>query len=216
MTVLYGEMSDQARQKTLRAERKRTTDPSTWMAVMSSMAGPSAFSRPISRIGVGGFKSIAKKQEIEIRPLTILAGANSSGKSSMIQPLLLLKQTLEAPYDPGPLLIRGPNVEFTAIKQLFRQAYGTQRSPRLDIELCVEADRVLLEYKPEKIPGFESIKLASQTAWSDEQQTTLSEAYKSEEVIGLFREIPHLKALLGKAEGQNAEPFYVIAAFLLP
>ena len=42
------------------------------------------------------------EQTIEIRPLTLLAGANSSGKSSMMQPLLLLKQTLEAPYDPGP------------------------------------------------------------------------------------------------------------------
>ena len=46
----------------------------------------------ITKITVGGFKSIAQEQTIEIRPLTILAGANSSGKSSMMQPLLLLKQ----------------------------------------------------------------------------------------------------------------------------
>ncbi|MHB1424491.1 MAG: AAA family ATPase, partial [Gemmataceae bacterium] len=64
----------------------------------------------ITEIQVGGFKSISDDQMIEIRPLTILAGANSSGKSSMMQPLLLLKQTLEAPYDPGPLLLNGPNV----------------------------------------------------------------------------------------------------------
>src|SRR5205823_4717511 len=68
---------------------------------------------------VGGFKSIADEQRIEIRPLTILAGANSSGKSSMMQPLLLLKQTLEATYDPGPLLLNGPNVKFTSADQLF-------------------------------------------------------------------------------------------------
>jgi predicted ATPase len=43
----------------------------------------------ITRIAVEGFKSIAKRQEIEIPPLTILAGANSSGKSSIMQPLLL-------------------------------------------------------------------------------------------------------------------------------
>ena len=52
----------------------------------------------ITRITVGGFKSIVEEQSIEVRPLTILAGANSSGKSSIMQPLLLLKQTLEAPY----------------------------------------------------------------------------------------------------------------------
>ncbi len=45
----------------------------------------------ITRITVGGFKSINKEQSLEIRPLTILAGANSSGKSSIMQPLLLLK-----------------------------------------------------------------------------------------------------------------------------
>src|SRR5262249_9797636 len=54
----------------------------------------------------------------EIRPLTLLAGANSSGKSSLLQPLLLLKQTLEATYDPGPLLLSGPNVKFTSSEQL--------------------------------------------------------------------------------------------------
>jgi predicted ATPase len=46
----------------------------------------------ITRITVGGFKSINQEQSIEIRPLTILAGANSSGKSSMMQSLLLLQK----------------------------------------------------------------------------------------------------------------------------
>jgi predicted ATPase len=71
----------------------------------------------ITRIAVEGFKSIVNRQEIEIAPLTILAGANSSGKSSIMQPLLMLKQTLEAPYDPGPLLINGPHVMFTSADQ---------------------------------------------------------------------------------------------------
>src|SRR5712691_6925626 len=71
----------------------------------------------ISEIQVAGFKSISEEQSIEIRPLTLLAGANSSGKSSMMQPVLLLKQTLEATYDPGPLLLNGPNVKFTSADQ---------------------------------------------------------------------------------------------------
>lgn len=71
----------------------------------------------ITKIAVKRFKSIAEKCEIEISPLTILAGANSSGKSSIMQPLLMLKQTLEARYDPGPLLIDGPNVKFTIVEQ---------------------------------------------------------------------------------------------------
>ena len=75
----------------------------------------------ITRITVKGFKSIADECSIEIRPLTILAGANSSGKSSIMQPLLMMKQTLEAPYDPGPLLIDGPNVRFTSAEQFLSQ-----------------------------------------------------------------------------------------------
>ena len=71
----------------------------------------------ITEISVAGFKSIENKK-IEIRPLTILAGANSSGKSSIMQPMLLMKQTLDATYDPaGPLLLFGPHVQFTRYEQ---------------------------------------------------------------------------------------------------
>lgn len=76
----------------------------------------------ITRITVGGFKSINQEQSIEIKPLTILAGANSSGKSSMMQPLLLLKQTLGSDYDPGALLLNGPNVKFTQAAQLLSRS----------------------------------------------------------------------------------------------
>src|SRR5438046_1090990 len=72
----------------------------------------------ITAIVVDGFKSLRDSTRIEIAPLTVLAGANSSGKSSAIQPLLLLKQTLEASYDPGALLLDGPNVRFTSDEQL--------------------------------------------------------------------------------------------------
>src|SRR5882724_9979062 len=72
---------------------------------------------PLTAITLRGFKSFQDETRIEIRPLTLLAGANSSGKSSAIQPLLLLKQTLEAEYDPGPLLLDGPNIKFTAMEQ---------------------------------------------------------------------------------------------------
>ena len=72
----------------------------------------------ICSVAVQGFKCLAKESRIEIRPLTILAGANSSGKSSIMQPLLLMKQTLQASYDPGALLLNGPNVKLTSVDQL--------------------------------------------------------------------------------------------------
>ncbi|MBE9143720.1 AAA family ATPase [Planktothrix mougeotii] len=81
----------------------------------------------ITKISVGGYKSIANPCSIEIQNLTILSGANSSGKSSIMQPLLLLKQTLEATYDPGALLLNGSNVRFTSTEQFFSKLSSTKR-----------------------------------------------------------------------------------------
>lgn len=69
-------------------------------------------------IEVAGFKSLRAPARLELRRLTLLAGANSGGKSSIIQPLLLMKQTLEAAYDPGPLLLDGRHAQFTTMQQL--------------------------------------------------------------------------------------------------
>jgi hypothetical protein len=71
------------------------------------------------KLSVRGFKSLRDRVEVELRPLTLLSGRNSSGKSSLMQPLLLLKQTLEAPFDYGPLRLDGPNVHFSEAQQLF-------------------------------------------------------------------------------------------------
>ncbi len=67
----------------------------------------------IQSITVHGFKSIADERTIDVKPITILVGANSSGKSSMIQPLLLQRQTLLSEYDPGVLKLDGPDVKFS-------------------------------------------------------------------------------------------------------
>jgi predicted ATPase len=73
--------------------------------------------RALTEIGVGGFKSFTNLTKIKLGSLSILAGTNSSGKSSIMQPLLLMKQTIEAPYDPGILLLDGLNVKFTSSEQ---------------------------------------------------------------------------------------------------
>ena len=99
----------------------------------------------ITKIAVKGFKSIAEECAIDICPLTILAGANSSGKSSIMQPLLLLKQTLEAAYDPGPLLIDGPNVQFTEMEQfLSKLESGKRKTDRFQIGVEIQVILMIL------------------------------------------------------------------------
>ncbi len=48
----------------------------------------------ITKWKVSNFKSIRDETELDITPLTIFAGANSSGKSTFLQPMLLVAQTL--------------------------------------------------------------------------------------------------------------------------
>lgn len=69
---------------------------------------PAPANRPpymlIEEIRVQGYKSLVDAT-LHVRPLTLLAGTNSSGKSSIMQPLLLIKQTMEAPYQPASALV---------------------------------------------------------------------------------------------------------------
>lgn len=50
----------------------------------------------LTEIRVGGFKSFSSVQHAQLAPITLIFGPNSSGKSSLIQALLLLKQSVAA------------------------------------------------------------------------------------------------------------------------
>jgi len=82
----------------------------------------------ISGISISGYKSIINNIDIEITNLTILAGANSSGKTSIMQPILLMKQTLDEVYDPGDLLIDGPHVKFNSADNFLSKFEKTRKN----------------------------------------------------------------------------------------
>jgi hypothetical protein len=75
---------------------------------------------------VSGYKAIRDEMTLRIAPLTVIAGANSAGKSSFMQPFLLMKQTLDSAFDPGPILLHGPNVRVTDRAQIMSR--GKSRS----------------------------------------------------------------------------------------
>lgn len=70
------------------------------------------------KLSVEGYKSIARKRELDFPGITVLAGANSSGKSSFMQPFLILKQTIENHYDSGVLVLDGENIKLTDSAQI--------------------------------------------------------------------------------------------------
>ncbi len=61
----------------------------------------------LKRLTLERFKSYSEPTSLEIAPLTILLGRNNSGKSSLIQALLLLKQTLAYQRSDVPLHLEG-------------------------------------------------------------------------------------------------------------
>ena len=60
----------------------------------------------IQNWNVSNFKSISK-ESLELAPLTLFAGANSSGKSTLLQSLLLITQTLAARASTQTVLLNG-------------------------------------------------------------------------------------------------------------
>ncbi|MEW6378445.1 MAG: AAA family ATPase [bacterium] len=139
----------------------------------------------ITRLAVSGYKSISQEQSIDMKPLTVLAGANSSGKSSIMQPLLLLKQTLEASYDPGALLLNGPNVRFTSVDQLFSRTGNKKKRAdtfRVGIEIASETTLTISFHRQPK----KGIEIQQMTFISDSEKTALSPGMTHDEIISII------------------------------
>lgn len=63
----------------------------------------------VEAIRLQNFMAFEDTDWIELRPISLLFGKNSSGKSAIIRALLLLRQSLYAPADESPLLFRSPD-----------------------------------------------------------------------------------------------------------
>jgi len=96
----------------------------------------------VVKLGLFNFKSIADLGELELRPLTVLCGPNASGKSSVLQSLLMLSQTFEGPaVDRAPVLLNGPLVRLGSFREVVR-GYDLQLPVTLKLEFDVAGHNV--------------------------------------------------------------------------
>ena len=61
----------------------------------------------LKKIGLNNLRSFKNLKDLELKPITILCGTNSSGKSTILKSLLLWKQTLENLSSNDGFLLNG-------------------------------------------------------------------------------------------------------------
>lgn len=82
----------------------------------------------ITALRLGNFKAFAETQTMPIRPLTLIFGANSSGKSSLIHGLLFARHALETgELDTFRTVLGGESVDLGGFKQYIHRREAERR-----------------------------------------------------------------------------------------
>ena len=120
------------------------------------------------------FKAFGETVTIPIRPLTLIFGANSSGKSSIFQSLLLLKQTLEEVKNPATVLLpKGSLVDLGTYRD-FVHRHETERDFKLGAQFDLEEIDSLPELAQKIIESMDvkNAGLTIQFSSDEESQAT--------------------------------------------
>jgi hypothetical protein len=82
----------------------------------------------LKRIGIGNFKAFAETQQIPLGPLTLIYGANSSGKSSVIHSMILARHALETgELDAHRTNLGGESVDLGGFRQYVHRREASRR-----------------------------------------------------------------------------------------
>ena len=87
-------------------------------------------------IELENFRAFSSAQYISIAPVTLLFGANSSGKSTVLNALGLLRQSIVAGANQGHLVVRGQDVDFGIASEV-----PNRENPQDDIAIRMFFDR---------------------------------------------------------------------------
>ena len=104
----------------------------------------------ITQLRAEHFKSWKDTGELALAPLTGLFGTNSSGKTSILQILLMLKQTVESP-DRKRVLHTGDDRSPIDLGTFFDLIYGHQSESPLRLSLSWKLPQALIIHDPEKV-----------------------------------------------------------------
>ena len=89
----------------------------------------------IKKWKLANFKSVSKERELVFEPLTIFAGANSSGKSTIIQSILLTTQTIQNPVTSRSIILNGHISKFGSFDDILSH---DSKSKEIEIGFTLE------------------------------------------------------------------------------
>lgn len=128
------------------------------------------------------FKSVFEKTKLEFAPLTIFSGANSSGKTTIIQSLLLTTQTLQNSVNSRPIILNGHIIKMGSFDDIVSNGHKNN-SILIDFKLTpIEfkketAIRLLRTYPFRTIQTLKSVncsfKFSSMVSEHDQEITQL-------------------------------------------
>ncbi len=100
---------------------------------------------------IENFKPIVNSGELKLAPVTVLAGRNSSGKSSLLQSILMIKQTLSSKLVDRPLLPNELDVQLGTFENILN-VNSSSRTLTVGFELEFETEQTLTSTDFDRLP----------------------------------------------------------------
>lgn len=98
----------------------------------------------ITSLSIENFKSFSKSQKLNLSPITLIYGPNSSGKSTIIQSLMMLKQTVLAKSANGSVITNGDTINLGSFDSL---VHGQKADSNVHIELEYKNNWIAEEFR---------------------------------------------------------------------
>tara|TARA_R100000027_G_scaffold67722_1_gene68181 strand:+ start:12484 stop:14082 length:1599 start_codon:yes stop_codon:yes gene_type:complete len=128
----------------------------------------------LTQIAIENFKGVCDRVEIPLRPITLLFGANSVGKSTVLQALLYFRDLLEFENaDADRLIASGASIDLGGFRQ-FVHKHELSRPVRIEVTFAPDDDGLPLypiaglrasEAEGIALPNPKSISVAVEVSW---------------------------------------------------
>ncbi len=164
----------------------------------------------INKWKLNNFKSIGNEQEFTFRPLTIFTGANSSGKSTVLQSILLITQTVQDPLSSRSIVFNGGIKKFGSYNDIVNErdikkniTFGFELSDYNDIHQTEEpfwdfdfSSKIKCEFtiksnKPKNVEDIHPFLDKTIVSYNEDNQFTISKRNKKalKNAISIFTKI---------------------------